>query len=178
MKGIILAGDGGTRLWPLMMVTSKQLLSAYNKLMNYYLLSIFMLARIKDILIISTLEDTLRIERLIKDGSAFGINLPYAIQGKPEGFAQAFTIGKDFIGEESCAMILGDNIFYGNGLGHKLTDAKKMAKNGQACIFGYYVEDPECFDIMEFICHNKDTDGGAVTVLSVEKNRKTTRAAT
>lgn len=131
-----------------------------------------MLARIKDILIISTPEDTPRIEQLLGNGSAFGINLSYAVQEKPEGLAQAFTIGKDFIGDDACAMILGDNIFYGNGLGHKLTDAKAMAENGQACIFGYYVEDPERFGVMEFTRHNKDTDDGAVTVLSVEEKPK------
>ena len=169
MKGIILAGGSGTRLYPLTMVTSKQLLPVYNKPMIYYPLSTLMLARIKDILIISTPVDTPRIEQLLGDGSAFGINLSYAVQEKPEGLAQAFTIGKDFIGEDPCAMILGDNIFYGNGLGHKLTDAKKMAENGQACIFGYYVEDPERFGVMEFTRHDRDTDDGAVTILSVEE---------
>ena len=169
MKGIILAGGSGTRLYPLTMVTSKQLLPVYNKPMIYYPLSTLMLARIKDILIISTPVDTPRIEQLLGDGSAFGINLSYAVQEKPEGLAQAFTIGKDFIGEDPCAMILGDNIFYGNGLGHKLTDAKKMAESGQACIFGYYVEDPERFGVMEFTRHDRDTDDGAVTILSVEE---------
>ena len=154
------------------MVTSKQLLPVYNKPMIYYPLSTLMLARIKDILIISTPEDTPRIEQLLGDGSSFGINLSYAVQEKPEGLARAFTIGKDFIGEDSCAMILGDNIFYGNGLGHKLTDAKAMAENGQACIFGYYVEDPERFGIMEITRHDRDTDDGAVTVLSVEEKPK------
>lgn len=172
MKGIILAGGAGTRLYPLTMVTSKQLLPVYNKPMIYYPLSTLMLARIKDILIISTLEDTPRIKQLLGDGSSFGINLSYAIQEKPEGLAQAFIIGKDFIGDEPCAMILGDNIFYGNGLGHKLTDAKKMAEEGQACIFGYYVEDPERFGIMEITRHDKDTSDGAVTVLSVEEKPK------
>ena len=131
-----------------------------------------MLARIKDILIISTPEDTPRIEQLLGNGSAFGIHLEYAVQEKPEGLAQAFTIGKDFIGDDPCAMILGDNIFYGNGLGHKLVDAKEMAERGKACIFGYYVEDPERFGIMEFTRHDKDTDDGAVTVLSVEEKPK------
>ncbi len=172
MKGIILAGGSGTRLYPLTMVTSKQLLPVYNKPMIYYPLSTLMLARIKDILIISTPEDTPRIEQLLGDGSAFGINLSYAVQEKPEGLAQAFTIGKEFIGDDACAMVLGDNIFYGNGLGHKLTDAKKMAENGQACVFGYYVEDPERFGVMEFTHHNKNTDDGAVTVLSVEEKPK------
>lgn len=172
MKGIILAGGAGTRLYPLTMVTSKQLLPVYNKPMIYYPLSTLMLARIKDILIISTVEDTPRIKQLLGDGSAFGINLSYAIQEKPEGLAQAFLIGKEFIGDEPCAMILGDNIFYGNGLGHKLTEAKKMAEEGQACIFGYYVEDPERFGVMEITRHDKDHGDGAVTVLSVEEKPK------
>ena len=143
MKGIILAGGSGTRLYPLTLVTSKQLLPVYNKPMIYYPLSTLMLARIKDILIISTPEDTPRIRQLLGDGSAFGISLSYEVQEKPEGLAQAFTIGKDFIGDDSCAMILGDNIFYGNGLAHKLFKAKDMAESGDACVFGYYVEDPE-----------------------------------
>ena len=169
MKGIILAGGSGTRLYPLTMVTSKQLLPVYNKPMIYYPLSTLMLARIKDILVISTPEDTPRIRQLLGDGSAFGISLSYAVQEKPEGLAQAFIIAKDFIGDDCCAMVLGDNIFYGNGLVHKLADAKKMAENGQACIFGYYVEDPHRFGIMEFTRHDKDLDDGAVTVLSVEE---------
>ncbi len=169
MKGIILAGGSGTRLYPLTMVTSKQLLPVYNKPMIYYPLSTLMLARIRDILIISTPEDTPRIEQLLGDGSAFGISLSYAVQEKPEGLAQAFTIGKDFIGDDACAMVLGDNIFYGNGLGHKLTDAKKIAEGGQACIFGYYVEDPRRFGVMEFAHHDKGAAGGSVKVLSVEE---------
>lgn len=168
MKGIILAGGAGTRLYPLTMVTSKQLLPVYNKPMIYYPLSTLMLARIKDILIISTPEDTPRIEQLLGDGSQFGIKLSYAIQEKPEGLAQAFIIGKDFIGDEPCAMILGDNIFYGNGLGHKLEAAKKSAENGNASIFGYYVDDPERFGIMEFKRVSQDYDNG-VKVLSVEE---------
>ena len=176
MKGIILAGGSGTRLYPLTMVTSKQLLPVYNKPMIYYPLSILMLARIRDILIISTPEDTPRIEQLLGDGSAFGISLSYAVQKKPEGLAQAFTIGEDFIGDEPCAMILGDNIFYGNGLGHKLTDAKKIAESGQACIFGYYVEDPQRFGVMEFAHHDKNKEGGSVTVLSVEEKPKTPKS--
>ena len=150
MKGIILAGGSGTRLYPLTMVTSKQLLPVYNKPMIYYPLSTLMLARIRDILIISTPEDTPRIRQLLGTGAAFGIHLEYAVQEKPEGLAQAFTIGKDFIGSDSCAMVLGDNIFFGNGLGHKLKSAVNIAENGQACIFGYYVEDPERFGVMEF----------------------------
>ena len=168
MKGIILAGGAGTRLYPLTMVTSKQLLPVYNKPMIYYPLSTLMLARIKDILIISTPEDTPRIEQLLGDGSQFGIKLSYAIQEKPEGLAQAFIIGKDFIGDEPYAMILGDNIFYGNGLGHKLEAAKKSAENGNASIFGYYVDDPERFGIMEFKRVSQDYDNG-VKVLSVEE---------
>lgn len=168
MKGIILAGGSGTRLYPLTLVTSKQLLPVYNKPMIYYPLSTLMLAKIKDILIISTPEDTPRIEQLLGDGSAFGISLSYAVQEKPEGLAQAFIIGKDFIGDDSCAMILGDNIFFGNGLGHKLVSARKMAENGQACIFGYYVEDPERFGIMEFTRGDKRADDG-VKVISVEE---------
>ena len=169
MKGIILAGGFGTRLYPLTLVTSKQLLPVYNKPMIYYPLSTLMLARIRDILIISTREDTPRIKQLLGSGAALGIHLEYAVQEKPEGLVQAFTIGKDFIGNEPCAMILGDNIFYGNGLGHKLTNAKAMAESGQACIFGYYVEDPERFGIMEFTRNDRDTGDGAVTVLSVEE---------
>ena len=168
MKGIILAGGSGTRLYPLTMVTSKQLLPVYNKPMIYYPLSTLMLARIRDILIISTPEDTPRIKQLLGDGSAFGITLTYAVQEKPEGLAQAFTIGRDFIGDDSCAMILGDNIFYGNGLGHKLAAAKKAAEDGQATVFGYYVEDPERFGIMEIRRDNKYADDG-VKVLSVEE---------
>lgn len=169
MKGIILAGGSGTRLYPLTLVTSKQLLPVYNKPMIYYPLSTLMLARIHDILIISTPEDTPRIRQLLGDGSLLGINLSYAVQEKPEGLAQAFTIGKDFIGDDCCAMILGDNIFYGNGLGHKLTASVKAAEEGKATIFGYYVEDPERFGVMEFSRHDRNVDDGAVTVLSVEE---------
>lgn len=171
MKGIILAGGSGTRLYPLTMVTSKQLLPVYNKPMIYYPLSTLMLAQVKDILIISTPEDTPRIQQLLGDGSSFGISLSYAVQEKPEGLAQAFLIGKDFIGNDSCAMVLGDNIFYGNGLGHKLRSARKMAEDGKACIFGYYVEDPERFGIMEFTRGDKKTDD-EVKVLSVEEKPK------
>lgn len=168
MKGIILAGGAGTRLYPLTMVMSKQLLPVYNKPMIYYPLSTLMLARIKDILIISTPEDTPRIKQLLGDGSQFGISLSYAVQEKPEGLAQAFIIGKDFIGDEPCAMILGDNIFYGNGLGHKLASAVKTAENGGASIFGYYVDDPERFGIMQFKKVSNDYDTG-VKVISVEE---------
>ena len=167
MKGIILAGGAGTRLYPLTIVTSKQLLPVYNKPMIYYPLSTLMLARIRDILIISTPEDTPRIKSLLGDGSSFGIALEYAIQDNPEGLAQAFTIGRDFIGNDSCAMILGDNIFYGNGLGAKLAAAKRSAEEGEATVFGYYVEDPHRFGIME-IKKVKDSDSN-YQVLSVEE---------
>lgn len=168
MKGIILAGGAGTRLYPLTIVTSKQLLPVYNKPMIYYPLSTLMLAKIREVLIISTPEDTPRISQLLGDGSQLGMKLEYAVQEKPEGLAQAFTIGKDFIGDDSCAMILGDNIFYGNGLNAKLSAAVKMADKGQATIFGYYVEDPERFGIMEFKRTSDDKDSG-LKVLSVEE---------
>ena len=175
MKGIILAGGAGTRLYPLTLVTSKQLLPVYNKPMIYYPLSTLMLARIREVLIISTPDDTPRIRQLLGDGSQFGIKLDYAVQEKPEGLAQAFTIGRDFIGDDCCAMILGDNIFYGNGLGHKLAAGVRAAENGQATIFGYYVEDPERFGIMEFDASTRDYDHG-VKVLSVEEKPKNPRS--
>ena len=165
MKGIILAGGAGTRLYPLTMVTSKQLLPVYDKPMIYYPLSTLMLAGIKDILIISTPDDTPRFEHLLGDGNQFGIQLQYAVQPSPDGLAQAFIIGKEFIGNDACAMILGDNIFYGNGLTDVLSKAFINAiSNRRATIFGYYVNDPERFGIVEF---DKDWK-----VLSVEEKPK------
>lgn len=161
MKGIILAGGAGTRLYPLTMVTSKQLLPVYDKPMIYYPLSTLMLAEIKDILIISTPQDTPRFEALLGDGSQFGIKLSYAVQPSPDGLAQAFLIGKEFIGDDSCAMVLGDNIFYGSGLFKRMDAAKKAAKEGEATVFGFYVKDPERFGVVEF-----DKEG---KVLSVEE---------
>ena len=150
MRGIVLAGGAGTRLYPLTMVTSKQLLPVYDKPMIYYPLSTLMLAGIKDILIISTPVDLPNFEKLLGDGSQFGINLSYKVQPSPDGLAQAFIIGEDFIGNDSCAMILGDNIFYGGGLKKELRIAVDNAEGGKATIFGYYVDDPERFGIMEF----------------------------
>ena len=161
MKGIILAGGAGTRLYPLTMVTSKQLLPVYDKPMIYYPLSTLMLAGIKDILIISTPTDTPRFEELLGDGSQYGVNLSYCVQPSPDGLAQAFILGEKFIGKDSCAMILGDNIFYGNGFSKVLKAAKEKADKGKATIFGYHVNDPERFGIVEF-----DSKG---RVLSVEE---------
>lgn len=151
MKGIILAGGSGTRLYPLTMVTSKQLLPIYDKPMIYYPLSTLMLAGIDDILIISTPTDLPNFERLLGDGSQYGIKLSYKVQPSPDGLAQAFTLGKDFIGDDCCAMILGDNIFYGSGFGKMLSLAKKNAEeNHRATVFAHYVDDPERFGIVEF----------------------------
>ena len=160
MKGIILAGGSGTRLYPLTTVTSKQLLPIYDKPMIYYPLSVLMNAGIRDILIISTPQDTPRFEELLKDGSSFGIHLSYAVQPSPDGLAQAFIIGADFIGDDSVAMVLGDNIFAGHGLKKRLKAAVENAETGQgATVFGYYVDDPERFGIVEF-----DKDGKAVSI--------------
>ena len=150
MKGIVLAGGSGTRLYPLTKVTSKQLLPIYDKPMIYYPLSTLMLAGIKDILIISTPDDTPRFQSLLGDGSQFGISLSYCIQPSPDGLAQAFLLGKEFIGDDACAMVLGDNIFYGNGFRTLLKASVKNAEEGRATVFGYYVPDPERFGVVEF----------------------------
>ena len=164
MKGIILAGGAGTRLYPLTKVTSKQLLPVFDKPMIYYPLSTLMLAGIRDILIISTPEDTQRFESLLGDGQQFGVKLSYKVQPSPDGLAQAFLLGESFIGADSCAMILGDNIFYGNRFTEMLKNAARKADEGYATIFGYYVDNPEGFGIVEF-----DQDG---SVLSIEEKPK------
>ena len=173
MKGIILAGGSGTRLYPLTLVTSKQLLPVYDKPMIYYPLSTLMLAGIKDILIISTPADTPRFEKLLGDGSQFGIKLSYKVQPSPDGLAQAFTLGKDFINGEPCAMILGDNIFYGNGFTELLKQAAADARNGKATVFGYYVNDPERFGVVDF-----DKDGKAISIEEKPEHPKSNYAVT
>lgn len=167
MKGIILAGGSGTRLYPLTMVTSKQLLPVYDKPMVYYPLSTLMLAGIKDILIISTPQDLPNFERLLGDGSQYGISLSYKVQPSPDGLAQAFLLGEEFIGDEPCAMVLGDNIFYGNGFSKLLREAVENGNAGKATIFGYYVNDPERFGIVEF-----DENGKVISVEEKPQNPK------
>ena len=173
MRGIILAGGSGTRLYPLTTVTSKQLLPVYDKPMIYYPLSVLMLAGIRDILIISTPVDTPRFETLLGDGSSFGISLSYKVQPSPDGLAQAFILGEEFIGDDSACMILGDNIFYGNGLKHALKKAVENSSKGIATVFGYYVPDPERFGVVEF-----DKDGKAISIEEKPTNPKSNYAVT
>lgn len=174
MKGIILAGGSGTRLYPLTMITSKQLLPIYDKPMIYYPLSTLMLAGIRDILIISTPQDLPNFEKLLGDGSNYGIKLSYKVQPSPDGLAQAFILGEEFIGDDCCAMVLGDNIFYGNGFGKILREAVDNAeKNRRASVFGYYVEDPERFGVVEF-----DDSGKVISVEEKPKEPKSNYAIT
>lgn len=174
MKGIILAGGSGTRLYPLTMITSKQLLPIYDKPMIYYPLSTLMLAGIRDILIISTPHDLPNFEKLLGDGSNYGIKLSYKVQPSPDGLAQAFILGEEFIGDDCCAMVLGDNIFYGNGFGKILREAVENAeKNHRASVFGYYVEDPERFGVVEF-----DDSGKVISVEEKPKEPKSNYAIT
>ena len=174
MKGIILAGGAGTRLYPLTMVTSKQLLPVYDKPMIYYPLSTLMLAGVRDILIISTPQDTPNFEKLLGNGSQYGLDLTYKVQPSPDGLAQAFVIGKDFIGDEACAMVLGDNIFYGNGFGSMLRQSVVRAeKKNRATVFGYYVTDPERFGVVDF-----DEDGRVTSIEEKPKHPKSNYAVT
>lgn len=174
MKGIILAGGSGTRLYPLTMVTSKQLLPIYDKPMIYYPLSVLMMAGIKDILIISTPTDLPRFEELLIDGSCFGINLSYKVQNSPDGLAQAFILGEEFIGDDACAMILGDNIFYGDGLVKHLHNSVERATNyNMATIYGYYVNDPKRFGIVEF-----DSKNNVLSIEEKPENPKSNYAVT
>lgn len=171
MKGIILAGGSGTRLYPLTTVTSKQLLPIYDKPMIYYPLSTLMLAGIRDILIISTPEDTPRFETLLGDGKKFGLNLSYKVQPTPDGLAQAFILGEEFIANDEVCMVLGDNIFYGNGFKKALKNAVLNAENGKATIFGYYVPDPERFGVVEF-----GDNGSVISIEEKPKNPKSNYA--
>lgn len=173
MKGIILAGGSGTRLYPITCVTSKQLLPVYDKPMIYYPLSVLMTAGIRDILIISTPNDIGNFERLLGDGENFGIKLSYAVQPSPDGLAQAFIIGEEFVGNEPCAMILGDNIFFGNGFGIMLKQAALDAQNGISTVFGYYVDDPERFGVVEF-----DDRGKVVSIEEKPKQPKSNYCVT
>ena len=174
MKGIVLAGGSGTRLYPLTMVTSKQLLPVYDKPMIYYPLSVLMMAGIRDILIISTPTDLPRMEQLLGDGSMFGIHLSYKVQPSPDGLAQAFILGEEFIGDDACAMVLGDNIFYGAGLMKHLDNSVRRAEQEQkATIYGYYVHDPERFGIVEL-----DSEGNALSIEEKPKNPKSNYCVT
>jgi len=174
MKGIILAGGSGTRLYPLTKVTSKQLLPVFDKPMIYYPMSVLMMAGIRDILVISTPQDTPRFKELLGDGNQFGVNLSYAVQPSPDGLAQAFIIGAEFIGNDSVAMVLGDNIFSGHGLKNRLVKAVNNAETGKgATVFGYYVDDPERFGIVEF-----DSEGKAISIEEKPENPKSNYCVT
>ncbi|MBR3322070.1 glucose-1-phosphate thymidylyltransferase RfbA [Candidatus Saccharibacteria bacterium] len=173
MRGIILAGGSGTRLYPLTLGTSKQMLPVYDKPMIYYPLSTLMQAGIRDILIISTPDDLPNFQRLLGDGKSMGLDLYYTVQPSPDGLAQAFILGEEFIGENACAMVLGDNIFYGSGFGNKLKDAAKKAEEGRATVFGYHVTDPERFGVVEF-----DKDWHAISIEEKPEKPKSNYAVT